>query len=784
MKKINTMLFRMITTSKSQYIAVLVIIITGLMVFTAMNIASINLTTTLETYYTQSRFADLYAKTVKVPQQEVLNLSKIAEINTVEGRIVFDVPYTTDNKDERVNIRIVTVPLEDTGINNLTVVKGTYIGQSARDILVLQQFAEARGIKVGDEMDIQINGVGYLLNVAGIVASPEYIYAIENGQSLIPDPKAFGVVYIPETLGQQAFGYQNSYNEIMITYNKGINEEKLIDTLKEELAPFGLQRTIKKENQLSNNLISDKVASLKRTSNSLPIVFLIVAAIMLAMMIGRMVKRDRIKIGVLQAMGYSKGQVLLHYAGYALSAGLIGGFMGATLGMLLAGIMTSYYLVFFNIPLFKIDFYYVYVFTAMLISAGFCALAGLVGARGVLKISPAESMQSEAPRKGKRILLERLPFFWKKLSFSWKLVIKNIFRNKKRAVFVLFGVIFTYAMLLFTMAMPAVINELMVKSFTEFQTMDYNISFRVPVNDRVLRDFRTLVNVDHIEGKIEYPFELQNGSKTKAVPVVGLNKDTSYYNFKDGNGNKVAIPDEGMLLTQNLANILNAHKGDALKIKTYLPGRSDVYVTVVSVVKQSLGINAYMNIDYMDQLLLEKNAITGVYLDSKDQDIGARLAKVTNISTIQSPGDMKKLFDQYIGLTLYSLVIMIFFAGLMGFVIVYNATMISVSEREMEFSSLRVLGFSKGEIYSIVLKENNVITVTGILLGIPLGIWMTQSSSAFFTTELYSLTITPTLTIGIAAAAATIAFVVLAQAATFIKISRLDFLQALKNRVS
>lgn len=784
MKKINTMLFRMIMTSKSQYVAVLVIIITGLMVFTAMNIASINLTTTLDAYYSQNRFADLYAKTMKVPQQEVLNLSKIPEINTAEGRIVFDVPYATDNKDERVNIRIVTVPAEDKGINSLTVVKGGYIAPNTNDILVLQQFAEARGIKVGDKIDIQISGVGYQLNVAGIAASPEYIYAIENGQSLIPDPKAFGVIFIPETLGQQAFGYQNSYNEIMITYNKGINEQKLIDTLKNELAPFGLQRTIKKENQLSNNLISEKVASLKRTSNSLPIVFLLVAAVMLAMMIGRMVKRDRIKIGVLQAMGYSKRQVLMHYAGYALSAGLIGGFMGAALGMLLGGVMTSYYLVFFNIPLFKVDFYYSYVFTAMLISAAFCTLAGLVGARGILKISPAESMQSEAPKKGKRILLERLPFFWKKLSFSWKLVIKNIFRNKKRALLVLFGVIFTYAMMLFTMAMPAVIDELMVKSFTEFQTMDYNISFRVPVNDRVLRDFRTLVNVDHIEGKIDYPFELQNGSKTKAVPVVGLKRDTSYYNFKDGNGNKVGIPEEGMLLTQNLANILKAHKGDTLKIKTYLPGRNDVYVTVVDVVKQSLGINAYMNIDYMDRLLLEKNAITGVYLDSKDQDVGAKLAKIPNISTIQSPGDMKKLFDQYIGLTLYSLIIMIFFAGIMGFAIVYNATMISVAEREMEFSSLRVLGFSKGEIYKIVLKENNVITMTGILLGIPLGIGMTQASSALFTTELYSLTLTPTFAIGITAAAVTIAFVILAQVATFRKISRLDFLQALKNRVS
>jgi putative ABC transport system permease protein len=277
---------------------------------------------------------------------------------------------------------------------------------------------------------------------------------------------------------------------------------------------------------------------------------------------------------------------------------------------------------------------------------------------------------------------------------------------------------------------------------------------------------------------------MQNGSKTKAVPVIGIERDTAFYAFKDRNGNRVSVPEEGILLTENLAGILAVHKGDQIKIKTYLPGREDAYVTVAGVVKQSLGINAYMNIAYMDELLLEKNTITGVYLDSTDQAIGDKLAKASIISTIQSPGDMRKLFDQYMGLTMYSLVIMIFFSGLMGFAIVYNATMISVGEREMEFSSLRVLGFSKGEIYRLVLKENNVITATGIILGIPVGIWMTEASSTLFTTELYSMNLMPTPGSGVMAALTTIAFVVLAQAATFRKISRLDFLQALKNRVS
>jgi putative ABC transport system permease protein len=215
-----------------------------------------------------------------------------------------------------------------------------------------------------------------------------------------------------------------------------------------------------------------------------------------------------------------------------------------------------------------------------------------------------------------------------------------------------------------------------------------------------------------------------------------------------------------------------------------LPGRDDAYVVVSGIIKQSMGINAYMDLEYMGELLFEKNTITGVFISTDDPNINEALKKVSNISTVLSPSDLKKVFDQYLGLSMVSIYIMIFFSGLMGFAIVYNATMISVGEREMEFSSLRVLGFSKGEIYRIVLKENNIITVIGILLGIPVGIWMTEASSSVFSTDMYSMSLTPTPLAGVQAAAFTIAFVVLAQIATFRKISTLDFLQALKNRVS
>jgi len=182
---------------------------------------------------------------------------------------------------------------------------------------------------------------------------------------------------------------------------------------------------------------------------------------------------------------------------YALITGISGGVIGSILGMALAGGMTRLYLDYFHIPLLRIEFYYSYLAYAVLLSAVFCALSGIIGARGVLKIAPADAMRAEAPKSGKRILSEKIPFFWKRLSFSNKMISKNIFRSKKRTLFVMAGITLTYAMMLYTATMPDVMDKMMNEHFIEFQKMDYNISFLKPVPQNTVRDMEHLIKVDY-----------------------------------------------------------------------------------------------------------------------------------------------------------------------------------------------------------------------------------------------------------------------------------------------
>lgn len=784
MKKIDFMLLRMIQNSKSQFIAILVIIVTGIVVFTSMNMTSINMRNTVDDYYEENRFPHLFLQAEAFPAQQIERASLHPDVEQVMGRIHTDGRLLTEDPNQRVNLQILSTNSSDP-LSWPTLLEG-HLLQNPKEVLVVEQFANARNIGPQDPLRIQINGVVYSMEVAGIIANPEHIYLVESAQSLLPDNENFGVLYVEHLFAQRVTGLAGNYNELLVSYQPDTDEDFLVDRLKEQFRPFGVTQVVTRETHLSNAVIDLELENLQLMANSVPILFLLVAGLILMMMLGRMVKRDRMKIGILKAIGYSNRAVLMHYVKYALVAGLLGGALGSVLGMALAGAMTRLYLDFFHIPMLTMNFYYSYIFIAMLLSATICILSGLLGARGVMKIAPADAMGSEIPKGGKRIFLENWTHFWKQLSFSQKLAIKNLFRNKKRSLFVLAGVALTFGMMTFTNSMTSVMDDMMVKHFTEFQTMGYNISLKQPVEKHDLYDLPHIIKVeeDEMEGRLEAPFTLTNGHREASAVIIGLDPNSRFIHLKDPGSLPQKVPAEGILLSQNMAQVLDVKTGDWVEIQHYLPGRENEMVQVAGQVKQTLGMNGYMDLDYMGALLFEKGLVNGVYLDSDDPLIQQKLIKASNISSVMSSKDSQAVYQEYMTMTYLSIAFMVLFSGVLGFAIVYNATMVNLSSRELEFSSLRVMGFTRKEIFQLILKENNILLGVGILLGIPVGRWFSYYSSEAFTTDIYHLDLSPSLHAYVLATIYTILFILLAQLATYRKIQKLDFLKALKSRES
>lgn len=783
MKKLNLRLVRLIKQSYGQVIAVITVIAVGLLVYTAMKMAALNLESTLNKYYDSTNFADIYAQVVKIPTDAIEDLKNKYGIIDAQGRVVSDVPLKIKNGEEKVTIRVVSLPNNDKKINDIYLTQGEEIQNSNKEILVVEQFAKARNIDIGDILEIQINGRLYDLKVSGIAASPEYIYLMESEQSLLPLPEKFGIVFVSDEFARQSFGFGDSYNEVIFNVNDENQLDKIEDKLEKVLKKYGVKRIIIKEDQLSNRMISEEIKQLKNMSKIIPVIFLGVAAVIIAVMISRMVKKDRIPIGVLKALGYRNLDIISHYTKYSLIIGIVGAIIGTNLGMLLAGAMTKLYLEFFNIPILKVNYYYRYVFYAVLLSSIFCITAGFFGGRKVLKILPAESMRPEAPKSGKRILIENIKILWSRLSFSWKMVVRNIFRSKKRFLFVLMGIALSFSMLLLTFHQLDAFFHIFKTHYGDFQRMDYSMNLSKPMNKRVLKDINHLIDVDEIEPKSEFPFEIINGWKNKVVNIIGVENDTVFYNFVNSNNQVINLPEKGIVITENLAKYLHVKKGDVVTINSFIPHRKDIKIEVKDIVKQSLGINAYMDIEEMGEILLDKELVTGAYFNSED-NVKKKLENLKNVTSLQSLEDLKNVFEQFLNLTYSSIGMLVVFSSILGFAVVYNTTVMGISERRLEFSSLRVMGFSRKEIFWMIVKENLILTSMAILVGIPMGKIFISGIEEAMSNDLYTLHVPVNPKTYVLAALFTTLFVSAAQLFTLKKIYKLDFMEALKSRIS
>lgn len=242
MRKINKRVFSLISHSKGQFVAIATVIAVGLMIYMSMASAAKNLTISLTEYYNTTNFADLYVEVLRMPEKAVDDIKAEHDFEVVEGRIVFDTPFITEDENERVNIRLISIK-DNNEINMPFFIEGDPIRDKNKDLLLAEQFAEARGIKVGDAVKIQVNGRLREMNVSGVVASPEYIYLMENAQSMLPPPGKFGVAFVSLEFAQKNYGLYGSVNEIVIKTDGSKNLEQVKDDVEDSFDKYGLKES-------------------------------------------------------------------------------------------------------------------------------------------------------------------------------------------------------------------------------------------------------------------------------------------------------------------------------------------------------------------------------------------------------------------------------------------------------------------------------------------------------------------------------------------------------------
>lgn len=801
MGALHKKLWRTIGKTKGQFLAVAAVVTVGIAVYIGMTTAYFNLNESKEHFYRDHNFADYYFHVVKAPQQVTKQIEAIPGVTGVTGRIQKDVTLVNEhNKRATARLTSYTLPMEQE-INSLQLLTGRFFAAEAVaarpgeqhtrtgdiEILVDPQYAAANNLDFNDTVTIVAEGKTVPLTMVGTATGPEFIYLMKDAATLLPDPRSFGIITMSRERAQQLLNLQGQVNQVLVTLAPGTDAEKVAQQVKSILDPYGNLAAYPRKQQLSNAMLEGELDGLKASSRFMPAIFLGIAAAIQFVILGRMIRSQRLQIGVMKAIGYNSRQVILHYTGYSVMVALCGAVLGSMLGLALASVMSQAYAIYFNLPATIGAVNTQAILYGFMLSLGVSTLAGLTACRSVTAINPAEAMRPEPPKGGGKTLIENLSWLWHRLDTAWRMSIRSAARNRGRFAITMVGVVFAVGMLVVSLFTIDAVDYMIESHFHQNQRYDYLIRFAAPVKENEILIISRMQGVQKSEPLLEIPAKIKFNGKSEDDSITGLSPGTTLKRLFDHREQPAQVPEEGLLINQRTANKLGAKVGDMVELETLLgigPARH-VQVKIVGINRQLVGGGSFVSLEQANLMLQERQLASGVML-KVDPAFTAQMEEdledMTGVSSILSRQKELDNFNQNMDAMVYSISIMVFFALLLGFAIVYNSSVISFSERQRELASLRVLGFTIKEVSGILLKENLLQSLLGVALGMPFGYLMVKGYISAVSTDLFTMPVIIYPTTYIYSALGGFFFIIVAHLLAVRGVRQLQLVEVLKNK--
>lgn len=680
---INKKIKRTMVESKSQYVGSLALIIISCLSFTMFNLLSDNLVNIM------SSFAQNYV-------QEDANLmidKRLSNISDIEGKFNLKIEEGNTFDYSVSNDKVLRVFSENTKINIPAIIEGKTL--SGKDILIDPAYAKANKLKIGDSIEIYNKS----FKISGFMSLPNYIYPLKTEGDILTDPNSFGIAIINKAdfidLKEGNIFYSIKFNE-----DKS-NIENKIAQFKEYLK----SKNITIINWMSTSMnpritfVTAKLTGINQASSSMPLAILILTCILTGIVMWRMVKREAVIIGTLYAFGYKKKQIQNHYLRYPLIVALVGGIIGTILGCLALRPMIKVMLSYFNMPVESLSFSIKYLVISIIIPLVFLSVAGYFVVRKALKSSPLELMRGENENKKIGFLERRLNL--NRLKFSTKFKIREQLRSIARSTFLLLGVIFATMLLLLGFASKSSLDRLMKGSFEE--AFKYNYSYV----------FNSVQQGSPANGEVfsELPFTSKADDKMN-IAVYGIKSNSQYISFKDKEGNNLSS--DKIIITRQLADKLKVNPQDTIKVIGKLDSKEHS-ITIDSIAESYVGNYIYMPLSKFNSML---NFPSGSYMgiwSTEKLDISEN-----KLLTTVSKEDIKNSFNAMTTPIQTTIGTMAFMSFIIGLIVIYVVTSMIIEENKENISLMKVLGYRKKEIYSLILNSSAFLIVLGYVLGVPL----------------------------------------------------------------
>lgn len=786
MDHLDLKLLRDLRVLKSQVLAVALVMACGLamMIMTRSLIRSLD--AARDDYYARHRFGHVFASLQRAPLEVADRLSAIPGVTAVEPGVARPVTLDLPDRLEPASGLIRSLPeRREPRLGRLFVRAGRLPdSQGGLEVAVSEAFAEANQLKPGARIAALLNGRRVELRVCGIVLSPEYVFEAPPGAAL-PDNRTYGVFWMRETELAEAFNLKGAFDTVTLALGPGAGERAVIAEVDRVLAPWGGRGAYGRDDHPSDTRVSDEIGVLRGLSFGFPLVFLSVAAFMTNAVLGRQIALQREQIAILKAFGFSDRAVALHFVKFALVIVLLGALLGAAGGWLLGRKLVAMYHLFFRFP--SLEFLPAWgALGAALAASTFAALAGALGVvRRVVRLTPAEAMRPEPPEDFRPSPLEKLGVV-RRAGVSLRMALRNLSRRRWRAALTAAALSLATGILVVPNAFRDGIAHVLDFQWDALQRQTAIVAFNEAAAPRALADVRQLPGVTEAEPFRSVPVELSAGARTRRLAVQGLPANARLQRVMDAGGRALTPPAHGLLLSKVLGESLGVGEGDLVTMRSLEGRRAEATVRVAGFAEDFAGIAAHMELEALNRILGEGDRVSGALVrvaSSRWPEFLREVKETPAASRVVIKEAMRRSFRettaQSIGLiqTIY-----LVFATTVAFGIVYNSARISLSERQRELATLRVLGFGRGEVAGVLVAELVLLTLVALPAGLLVGSGFAKAILATVNTETVRLPLV--LTAANYAFAATVVAAATALSLWFAcrRLDRLDLVGVLKAR--
>jgi putative ABC transport system permease protein len=764
------------------------VIAVGVAVFVSMASVWRDLDGARAAYYRDARVADFWVDVRRAPAAIVERVRGLPNVRGARGRVRESVMLTLPGRPQPVPGTAISMPGSRRPVlNDLHLRRGGWFsGRGGGEVILNDAFARANGLAPGDRIAMLLAGRRHEVLVVGTAMSPEFVYLIPPGGGLAPDPERFGVLYLPERFLQRASGFDGAWNELVGVFHDAgpAAVRNTLERVARTLDPYGVTFTTPGSEQASVRFLRDELEGLRIQSRVMPLLFLGVGALVLSVLMARMVASQRVIVGTLRAVGYSRAALTAHYAAHGLVVGALGAAVGIGLGIWLQRGMVALYAQFYALP----DLVARPRTDLVLLGAGLSvafALAGTV--RGVLRataLEPADAMRPPPPERGGRIWPERIAPLWRLTGFRLRLVVRTVFRNPFRSGVSVLAAAIATALLFSAFSGSDALDMLMRHEFERVMHQDVTVSLRDPEAAAARRELARLPGVLAVEPQLLVAAELTRGARTKRVGVLGLAAGGRLFTPLDAGGRPVVVPERGLVLAAKLAEILDVVPGDTLRLRPLAGRRTETRALVAATVDTYLGLAAYADSRYLARLLGEHGSANALLARTAGGGVSPALvdalAERPAVIGVDERRRALRQLEETFGETMGLMVgLFVLVAGLMAAGSVLNGTLISLAERRREVGTLRVLGYAPLDVARLFVGESVALNAVGIVLGLAGGVALARALSRLYSTELYRF---PAVVLpeSLALTAALMAlFVGLAQLAVLRAVYRLDWASVL-----